>query len=52
MMFLSDYDESLEVKHDHPWMVTLVTLLVIPTLVLGIPWDAVTQFTLNALQFF
>jgi len=52
MMFLADYDESLEARHDHPWMVTLVTLLVIPTLVLGIPWDAVTQFTLNALQFF
>ncbi|HKJ68955.1 MAG TPA: NADH-quinone oxidoreductase subunit N [bacterium] len=52
MMFLEDAPASLEVKPDHPWMTVLLTLLVIPTLVLGIPWDAVAQFTLRSLQFF
>lgn len=50
-MFLEDAPESLESRGFHPWLTTLVTLLMIPTVVLGLYWESVAQFALNSLQF-
>jgi len=50
-MFLVDAPESLETRHSHPWMTTLLTLLMIPTLVLGVYWESVAEFALNSLRF-
>lgn len=52
MMFLQDAPEGLEVKKGHPWMTTVLTLLVIPTLLLGIYWESIATFTQNSLKFF
>ena len=52
VMFFEDAPESLETHSPHTWMTTLATLLVIPTLLLGIYWESIAEFTLNSLQFF
>lgn len=52
VMFLEDAPEDLETIPPHPWMTTVLTMLVIPVLVLGIYWNSVAQFTLNSLHFF
>lgn len=52
VMFFEDAPDSLETVPPTPWMTTLATLLMIPTLVLGIYWDTIAEFTLNSLQFF
>ncbi len=51
-MFLRDAPDTLETVESTPWMLTVVTLLVIPTLILGIYWESVAQFTLNSISFF
>lgn len=51
-MFLRDAPETLETRQSHPWMMTVLTLLVIPTLILGVYWESIAQFTLNSLRFF
>jgi len=52
MMFLQDAPEGLEVKKGHPWMTTVLTLLVIPTLILGVYWESIATFAQNSLKFF
>lgn len=52
MMFLEDAPDDLEVKKDHPWMTTVATLLVIPTLLLGVYWESIATFAQHSLKFF
>ncbi|MCF7804791.1 MAG: NADH-quinone oxidoreductase subunit N [Candidatus Marinimicrobia bacterium] len=52
VMFFEDAPDSLETVKPRAWMTTLVTLLVIPTIILGLYWNSIAEFTLKSLQFF
>lgn len=52
MMFLKDAPEDLEARPPHLWMTMVLTLLMIPTLLLGVYWESVATFAQHSLRFF